>query len=213
MSPFFLNSLFPHLCFLIYPLLLSNSLLAEARFDKGMSLTFERSSHWIPFSPSVPLSWRWWYFSGYFLWRDRCDLGGFWREISVIIFNIFFWVFSGYFLWFLAVEIGEWFGFLAVEIGKLCGFLVVVGLWLMWAWVRWCSGGKGKGLWWRGPGFDFWILILILILLWILLSGGGWCDWEVGRWWWWVVKRVRDIEISERSEKYFYIILMCSMVK
>ena len=78
---------------------------------------------------------------------------------------------------FLAVEIGELCGFLAVEIGELYGFLTVVGLWLMWAWVRWCSSGKGMGLWWRGLGFDF----RFWILLWILISRGVWCDWEI-RW-------------------------------
>ena len=41
------------------------------------------------------------------------------------------------------------------------------------------------------------------------LDGGG----SGGGGGWWVVERVREIEIRERSEKYFYIILMCSMVK
>ena len=28
----------------------------------------------------------------------------------------------------------------------------IVGLWLMWSWVKWCNNGNGRGLWRRGPG-------------------------------------------------------------
>ena len=105
-----------------------------------------------------------------------------------------------------------------------------VGFWQWWV-CDWCGHGSGgtmatEAAWVSGFDFGFWfwfwIWILIWILLWILdfdfglilLSGGGWCDWEGRRWWWWwVVERVIEIEIRERSKKYFYIILMCSMVK
>ena len=108
MVSFFLNSLFLHLCFIIYPLSLSNSLLAKA---------------WSEIDVIVFNVFRWVLVQDWCDWCgwDRCDLGGFWLKIGVIVFNVFFWVFFGYFLWFLAVEIGEWFGFLAVEIGELCG--------------------------------------------------------------------------------------------
>ena len=56
---------------------------------------------------------------------------------------------------------------------------------------------------------------------WILILGGfcyGFCSTEVGGVTekldgGGVVDRGREIEIREKSEKYFYIILMCSMVK
>ena len=95
MLSIFLDSLFLHR-FLIYPLALSDSLLAEAWFEIGVIIF-----RWINVLNLL-------FFGCYFfylffcVWQDQRDLGGFWHKIGMTVFNVF----SGYFLSFLAVEIG-----------------------------------------------------------------------------------------------------------
>ena len=83
---------------------------------------------------------------------------------------------SRYFLWFLAVEID-----------KLCGFLAVVGLWLMWMWVRWSSNSVGR--WWvSGFAFEFefgfWFWFVSEINEWLAMDFdfGFWFGLEIGEW-------------------------------
>ena len=77
---------------------------------------------------------------------------------------------------------------------------------LIWFWFWFDGGLTVVALFWVFGSGGFLVLILDFDFGWILLSGGGWCDWVAGWWWWWwwwVVEREREIEIRERSEKYF----------
>ena len=44
----------------------------------------------------------------------------------------------------------------------------------------------------------------------MLLSRGGWCDFEARWWWWWwwwwMVERVREIKIREREVRNIFIL-------